>query len=275
MKYTVHHPDPALAPIVECVWTLEGQAADLGGEPQSILPDGRPEIIVHLGDAFDRVEADGAAIRQDALLVAGQLTSQLLLQPTGRIAVAGVRLRPDGVAALFRQPAGELTGLTIGLDTVARPLFAALAQVRDSTGSIQDAVPAIQRQLARHADMTRVDPAVRSAVDAIEASAGRLSMEDLASRVGITRRHLERRFHAVVGLSPKRLARIARLQRAIRMMEALDAPGRGARTAAECGYADQAHFIRDCRDLCGQAPAAWLQQRAELTGFFLSRPDAS
>jgi AraC-like DNA-binding protein len=275
MKYTVHHPDPALAPIVECVWTLEGQAADLGGEPQSILPDGRPEIIVHLGDAFDRVEADGVTIRQDALLVAGQLTSQLLLQPTGRIAVAGVRLRPDGVAALFRQPAGELTGLTIGLDTVARPLFAALAQVRDSTGSIQDAVPAIQRQLARHADMTRVDPAVRSAVDAIEASAGRLSMEDLASRVGITRRHLERRFHAVVGLSPKRLARIARLQRAIRMMEALDAPGRGARTAAECGYADQAHFIRDCRDLCGQAPAAWLQQRAELTGFFLSRPDAS
>jgi AraC-like DNA-binding protein len=275
MNYTVHHPDPALAPIVECVWTLEGQAADLGGEPQSILPDGRPEIIVHLGDAFDRVEADGAGIRQDALLVAGQLTSRLLLQPTGRIAVAGVRLRPDGVAALFRQPAGELTGLTIGMDAVARPLFAALAQVRDSTGSIQDAVPAIQRQLARHVDMTGVDPAVRFAVDAIEASAGRLSIEDLAWRVGITRRHLERRFHAVVGLSPKRLARIARLQRAIRMMEALDAPGRGARTAAECGYADQAHFIRDCRDLCGQAPAAWLQRRAELTGFFLSRPDAS
>jgi AraC-like DNA-binding protein len=275
MEYLVHQPSPALAPIVECVWTLEGQAVELNGEPQSILPDGRPEIIVHLGDAFDRVGEGGAVTRQGALLVAGQLTSQLLLQPTGRIAVAGVRLRPDGMAALFRQPAGELTGLTIGMDAVARPLFAALAQVRDSTGSVREAVSAIQQRLASHVDTTRVDPVVRLAVGAIEASAGRMSVEHLARRAGMTRRHLERRFRAVVGLSPKRLSRIVRLQRAIRMMDTLEASGRGARTAAACGYADQAHFIRDCRELCGQAPAAWLQQRAELTGFFLSPPGAS
>ena len=40
-------------------------------------------------------------------------------------------------------------------------------------------------------------------------------------------------------------------------------------TAAACGYADQAHFIRECQDVCGHPPGAHLLQRGELTGFFM------
>ena len=51
--------------------------------------------------------------------------------------------------------------------------------------------------------------------------------------------------------------------------ERADLPPRGADTAATCGYADQAHFVRECQELCGQPPGAHLMQRAQLTGFFL------
>jgi AraC-like DNA-binding protein len=40
--------------------------------------------------------------------------------------------------------------------------------------------------------------------------------------------------------------------------------------AHACGYADQAHFIRDFRELAGCSPGAHLLDRAELTGFFAS-----
>jgi AraC-like DNA-binding protein len=76
----------------------------------------------------------------------------------------------------------------------------------------------------------------------------------------------------MVGISAKRLARITRFQRALRLFEQLDSPQRGTHTAAECGYADQAHFIRDFSEFAGCAPGAHLLRRAELNGFFSSRP---
>jgi transcriptional regulator GlxA family with amidase domain len=84
----------------------------------------------------------------------------------------------------------------------------------------------------------------------------------------VTRRHLERLFDAAVGLPPKHLARLTRFQRAIRILESEAHGPRGVRAAHACGYADQAHFIRDFHALAGCAPGAHLLARAEMTAFF-------
>jgi hypothetical protein len=49
---------PALAFVVDRIWTLEGHAREMA-DVQPVLPDGRPEIILHLGDPFERVHGDG------------------------------------------------------------------------------------------------------------------------------------------------------------------------------------------------------------------------
>ena len=79
-------------------------------------------------------------------------------------------------------------------------------------------------------------------------------MDDVATVAGVSRRHLERRFQDVVGLSPKRFARIARFQHALRTFERGAPERRGAATAAVCGYADQAHFNRDFAQFAGETP---------------------
>ena len=56
------------------------------------------------------------------------------------------------------------------------------------------------------------------------------------------------------------------------MFERLESAQRGTHTAAACGYADQAHFIRDFAEFAGCAPGAHLVRQAELNGFFSSRP---
>jgi AraC-like DNA-binding protein len=268
VRYQEYAPSPQLVSIVQCLWTLEGHAAELGDDAQPILPDGRSELVVHFGDAFERIHANGGVDRQPALLFAGQLTGPLVLRPTGRISVLGVRLHPFGAAALSTQPQNEFLGLTLGMDDVSRALFRSLTDLRDSTASPGVAAAAVQGHLAQLVDPSRVDTRVRHVVDTIQRTRGRISVEDLARRVGLTRRHLERRFKSTVGVSPKRLARIARFQHALQILTRADVPQRGAYTAAECGYADQAHFVRECRELCGHAPEAYLLERAQLTGFF-------
>ncbi len=77
-------------------------------------------------------------------------------------------------------------------------------------------------------------------------------VSDLAGELGVSARHLRRVFDEVVGLSPKELARMARLQRALAVPRA-DASW--SERAIEAGYYDQAHFIADFRDLVGTTPS--------------------
>jgi AraC-like DNA-binding protein len=250
---------------------LEGSAGELGTDLQPVLPDGRPELILHLGDPFERVHANGVADRQSHVLFAGQLTRQLVLRPTGRMAVIGIRFHPDGASNLLATPQRHLAGLTLSLQDVLPALHSSLSEVRSETDSPQRGIELLMERLAPRLAGARPDARVRHVVDAIAAARGRVSVDALARRAGLTRRHLERRFQHVVGISPKRLARITRFQFALSLLERIEGAERGIRTAVECGYADQAHFIRDFRELAGCPPGEHLLRRCELTGFFTRR----
>ena len=143
-----------------------------------------------------------------------------------------------------------------------------LREVQDAADSTAAAASAILARLSRHAPSPRIDARVRHAVEIIGRQRGRVSIDRLARHIGLTRRHLERRFQTLVGISPKRLARIARFQHALQILHGLDAAQRGTLTAIECGYADQAHFVREFRQLAGCAPEAHRLRNAQLNGFF-------
>ena len=272
MNYRQFTPAPSLASLVEWVWILEGDASELEGPDQPVLPDGRPELIVHFGDPFERRWADGRVERQAPVLFAGQLDAQLMLRPTGRISVLGVRFHPFGAAALLRDPQERLVGRTICLEEVEPGIQRALATIRSLTDSASVALPYVEALLVHMLDPLRIDPRVRFATRAILAARGRLSIDALVRDTSITRRHLERRFLQSVGISPKRLARIARFQHALELWQRPAEQATGAATAATCGYADQSHFIRDFRTLAGCSPSEHLLRQAAFTGFFVAGP---
>ena len=65
-------------------------------------------------------------------------------------------------------------------------------------------------------------------------------------------------FRAEVGLSPKAYARVRRLQAALRQLAA--GPISGARIAADVGYFDQAHFVREFRSFTAMTPTQYGRQ---------------
>jgi AraC-like DNA-binding protein len=266
MQFAEIQPLAALAGFVDRIWMLEAPP-DAGAAGDPILPDGRPELVLHLGDPFELVD-DGRAVRQAPILFAGQLPSRLILRPTGRTAVLGVRFHPHGAAALLSVPQHELMGAPFGLDDLHPALKRDVAAVRDSARGLHDAAALIQQVLQQWIRPNALDARVAFAVEAIARARGRLSIDRIARDANITRRHLERRFLDHVGVTPKRLARIARFQHALQLLESGDA-GSGAATAAACGYADQSHFVRDFRKLAGCPPSAHLLRRAQMTGLFI------
>ena len=287
MRYRERLPPPSLASVVERIWTLEGDAGESGGPPQPVLPDGRPELVLHFGDPFQRIgegiaertgertserlptpASEQRGERQAPILFAGQLSARLLLRPEGRIAVLGIRLRPHGAAALLPIPQRELAGPPLAVDLLDRRLARALLDLRDAAGTPTRAADGLEEVLGARVRAGRVDGRVGRAVEAILTSRGRIAVDVVARHAGMGARHLERRFGTEVGVGPKRLARIARFQHALRVLERSRGPAPGTRTAHHCGYSDQAHFVREFHGLAGCAPGAWLLERAELTGFF-------
>jgi AraC-like DNA-binding protein len=80
---------------------------------------------------------------------------------------------------------------------------------------------------------------------------------DVAGALGISHGHLDREFTRVVGLSPRTLARVLRVRR---LLEQVDVHDRIVWTslAAELGWYDQAHLIRDVTRHTGVPPSAYV-----------------
>ena len=94
-------------------------------------------------------------------------------------------------------------------------------------------------------------PEVEYAVARLQATRGAARIEAVAAEVGWSRRHLAARFREAVGLSPKALGRLIRVEHAARRVRAGEALGDVAYAA---GYADQSHLNREFRELVGCRP---------------------
>ena len=95
-------------------------------------------------------------------------------------------------------------------------------------------------------------PVVVKALEALRRSGGRVSVHALACACGCSERLLEQRFGEQVGASPKAVARVARLRRAVSLLSRGVAAGD---IAVACGFCDQAHLTREFTAMIGSPPA--------------------
>ena len=107
------------------------------------------------------------------------------------------------------------------------------------------------------------EPFDRNAFARCEAAVRQLSAEptrpvsDIATGLGVSHGYLDRQFSEQVGLSPRTLARILRMRRLLEVIDVYGSVG-WADKAAELGWSDQAHLIRDFKRHTGVTPSQYL-----------------
>jgi AraC-like DNA-binding protein len=119
---------------------------------------------------------------------------------------------------------------------------------------------------ARVRRVTSPDPQTAAAAGLIDRSGGGAKIDRVARAVGLSPRHLQRRFVEAVGVAPKQYARIVRFQKAIGL---LDLGASLTRTALLCGYYDQPHFSREFLDIAGVPPSHFGRSTGPLSGHFI------
>ena len=150
-------------------------------------------------------------------------------------------------------PASELANRLVALDDVVGKFAAELAERLADAQSAQERHATAQRLLANRLSSGRPPaPEVAYVLERLRATRGAARVEALAAEVGWSRRHLTARFQDTLGLAPKTLGRLFRVEHATRRVRAGDPL---ADIAYEAGYADQAHFNREFRELVGCTPS--------------------
>jgi AraC-like DNA-binding protein len=222
-------------------------------------------LIISFGEPF-AIGLGHAPTREDKIssFAAGLYAGPVLIDSFGASHCLQIDFTPLGARRFFRMPMSELADRMVPLDDVLGPSGLAL---REQLGDATDWAPRFELAerfvLNRIAGSAPASPEINLAFTRMAASGGRIAVSRLAAGVGWSRKHLAEKFQADLGLGPKSVARIIRLNRA--MHEASRGDG-WADIAAGCGFADQAHLTREFQDLAGLSPSAWQ------AGYIPSRP---
>ena len=219
-------------------------------------------LIINLGDPFRiRMGADRSVDRNG--FVAGLYDGYADVASTGRAHCMQVDLTPLGAYRFFALPMRDLAARTVALDQIG-----GFEKLRDQLHEIPD-WPArfalldrfVRRRLAAAgAPSSPIAWAWRQ----LASSGGRVRVSALADEIGWSRKHLAQRFAIEVGAGPKTVGRILRFAGARRAIDAGIGAGcmDWAGLAADCGYADQAHLIREFHAMAGATPADYARDAA-------------
>ncbi|WP_426754708.1 DUF6597 domain-containing transcriptional factor [Myxococcus sp. Y35] len=259
MIYSLYRPKAPLDTFVDSFWVTDSYVAQAPRE--RVLPSGTQDLIVHLGESPVRIYADEhstEATDAPGVIVSGPRSSPLVIG-TALGATVGVQFKPGGAYPFFGVPAHSLAEQTVALEALWGAPARALRERMMETSAPLERVQLLEEHLLRRLRRSSErGAALRVALDAFE-EPDLTSVAEVNRRTGLSPKRLLALFREEVGLSPKTFWRVRRFRAALRDLE--HGTLRGAALAAEHGYFDQAHFLREFRSLSGSNPSEFLAAR--------------
>lgn len=227
-------------------------AYDLTLDPRAVhhgVPSVSATLILAFDEPLDVGWVDEAGSTAHWASLSGLHLRPALIRTHGLQRGIELAVTAAGCRALFGAPLAAVAGETVCLAELPRGITAAEhARVADA-GGWPARLAALEDLLLRRLTTDTPPPDVAHAWSLLVAG-GRVA--ESAAEVGWSRRHLQDRLRAEVGVSPKQVQRLGRFSRA----RALVQGGAGlAEAAYAAGFADQSHLSREWRDLAGQPPS--------------------
>ncbi len=272
MNYLTFEPQIDLASVVKCYWTLEVPLQPKA-ERQRIVPDGCMEMIFILGDDIKRYTSENDFIIQPRAMVVGQITEPFVIEPTGYVHCFAVRFYPFGFANFVNMPIKNLANKETPIaqlfdEKLAKALEQKVIEAKDD----QERIMIVETfLLARFNEKATIDQVVKNTIETLLMTKGNTAINEIVKDEPSKRRQLERKFFKQVGLSPKQLGKVIRLQAALKMLLTQKTENL-TRIAYDNEYYDQAHFNRDFKELTGINPKDFLENdKMQLSTVFFNQ----
>lgn len=230
------------------IWTASVGQPPAG--PLTLVPDASGCIVLHLDDSKIGGKLWGATTR--AVTVSGN--------KGGAPVRVFIEFLFGGLFQLTGMSQLSLTDGIFSLSDMMPGLFASLSHLVETATRPEQLVEGFDSLLLPILLAKETPAAALSAVATLKKVNGLFTIEALSTKENYSPRHLNRILCDYLGMGPKQFARMLRINAAVRR---LDTGLPLSFLAQESGFYDQAHFIRDFKEVCGITPGGYRDRMSD------------
>lgn len=255
-------PRQELLPFIRYFWILNSNER----VDTLTFPVGYSQLIFHRRARFYIPELEAEQAR---FSISGQVNFPARIQSSGDVETIVVVFYPHAIGTMFNIPVSsfynqEIDGYSLGDESLS-----ILADDVLNADDAAEAIKIIEKWLLSRLEDTAIYNFKRVGVSLKHLFLDNaISVESMAQLACLSRKQFERVFFNAVGMKPKEYSNVVRFQKSLWFMQ------KGNRDFADiaysCGYADQSHFIRECRHYSGTTPAELLKMQPLYSDLFAS-----
>lgn len=272
MDFRIHFPAPPLAHFVESMVFYEGLPPSHSVE--RLLPDGAAHLLIELADrpqfVFDN-ETLLAKQRCTHSWISGMHTDFLSISAEPHSSMFVIRFRPTGMRPFLCLPMCLLNNQVVPADGIlgreAEFLREQLLEADNPAAKFQAAEAWLWTQFSPTEVPAQVAQFAAAAIGQSPTLGG---IQRIVDKTGYSQKHLIQLFREHIGLAPKAFQRVLRFNRVLQEIETRREIV-WSELAYDCGFADQAHFIREFRRFAGFNPGDFLKERRHFTNYVVIR----
>lgn len=267
MLYKEYLPTSTFSRHVECFWELEFKPQDLKGRFELLSPDCTYDIIFSTEQfSFKSIQSAKWQKIPSGAAFMGQKTSSIHYGVSKPVKVFGIRFKPFAFWNLISIPLYKLNDNAFALeqifelDSIDSKLIKAILSERETEKKIDLAEKLLFNISSNN---LTVDETLRNQVNYILDRKGIIKVNEMYDEFDISKVGLRNIFINKIGLTPKKVSRIWRLNYFLHLQKHASDES-FTQLGLEAGFYDQAHFIREFKSFFQCSPLHFFKHDSQL-----------
>jgi len=260
MSAQQYEPGDALKPFIKG-YTVVTIGKDINNE--IFYPSGYIDLVVRFPDGHAATIISGELRTTPEFELLGHLTVPTRLNATKGTTVLIARMYPHVSSLFFENPVSDFTNAATNLGDVYSKEMGELYERTMSSKTVTQKIAMVESffigKLKRHEKHYRKVQQLSLICDHIVKTGDAFDLKRLSTTTGLSKRYIQKQFFEMVGLTPGTLYTSYRFNKSLRQVS--DPRISLTSIAYDCGYYDQAHFIKEFKKFTGISP---LQARSIL-----------
>ncbi|MBT8220775.1 MAG: helix-turn-helix domain-containing protein [Bacteroidia bacterium] len=253
-------PSPFLAPFVDKYYRGSFNTLAEPNRSFKIIPNGCLELIIHLKELYCKLPTDNHLAYTPDYMLIGMFSRAYQVHFSETVPIFSIRFKPEALPYILRIRGSEIFENYGDIEAVLENKFLDFChQIREEK-SVGAMIARTEIFLLNIISKQKVEENYVTRAARIISNAQINNVQEISTKVNISRRQLERKFRELIGISPKQYLRLIRINKVMQMLEQNQSLNL-TDIAYHCGYFDQAHFIKDFKHITDQTPSSYINDR--------------
>ncbi|MBI5873755.1 MAG: helix-turn-helix transcriptional regulator [Candidatus Omnitrophica bacterium] len=267
----MHKPRKELEPYVQCYWSTYREKNLKAPVTRKIISDGGMGIVFNYGGAL--TIKIGSEVIGDlcGCFITGPTINATYLTLQESVDAIGIRFCPSGAYPFIQGDMDRYRNTVLPLSVIDEPVWVTLMQKLQKESLMENKLGLLDNFLIEALSRNKIGLTdwLLKVIKTMWLHNGSMRIDELCTNMNMSKRQFERKFKKAVGLLPKQISRIIRVDKSRALIRSLDFRSL-TDIGCECEYFDQAHFIKEFREIVEATPRGYFQEKKKMSVFYNS-----